>query len=402
MSDVGEPARGSGNWLVLLTGQAAELEIPLGRVTAGRSPDAAVHLDHPGVSRHHASLETHHGRTVIADLGSTNGTWVGGTRVTDGVVLEDGDVVELGGARLQFRVGRRPDLGRGWAPGVGTAAAGPPGGGRPQQAPGGGRRTNLTSALVVASLTEALVLGSAVVASFLTSWTGRFSWLVAPMVGVAVAMGKILIGEVSKPRTPAQTQPVPTYPTSPAPHATAPGPADPRVGRRKGTPVAVAVLVVLLVLGGGGLAVTLGVRYVTGVLTGNEAGVERLVAPVQTTDQGLTLAVESVVHTPRFTRVGVAVTNGLGNTVTLPLFQNAFLSTGTGETLEADPFRSDFAETIPPGAVRRGTLVFPGHPPVSPTSLSLSFATVHEQGFDGPDSLVLPGIDLGAYQEAST
>lgn len=388
MGDVVETSRGSGNRFVLLTGRAPDLEIPVGRATVGRSPDAAVRLDHPGVSRHHASLETHHGRTVIADLGSTNGTWVGGARVTTGVVLQDGDVVELGGARLQFRHGAGP--------------ADPPTGERPaqggRQTAGGGHRTNLGSALVVASLTEVLVLGSAVVASFLTDWTGRFSWLVAPAVGVAVAMGKILIGGLAKPGVPAQTQPVPTYPSPAGPHGAAPRPTTAHPAR-KGTPVAVAVVVALLVLGGGGLVVTLGVRYVTGYVTGNETGVERLTAPLQSTDQGLTLGVESVVHTPRFTRVGVAVTNDLGSTVRLPLYGNAFLSTEGGETLEADAFRSDFSDTIPPGAVRSGTLVFVGHPPVTPTTLSLSFATVLEQGFDGPDSLTLSGISLDAYEE---
>lgn len=265
-------------------------------------------------------------------------------------------------------------------------------------ATGGARRTNLSSALLVAALTELLILGSAVVASFLTDWTGRFSWLVAPIVGVAVAMGKILIGEIGKPRsagsTPPVQQPPPPAPTTGHP---APPPAVPHP-RPRGTPMAVAVLVALLVIGGGGVAVTLGVRSVTGYVTGNEAGVERLVAPVSVTDQGLTLAVESVVHTPRFTRVGIAVTNGLANTVTLPLYGNAFLSAVDGQTFEADPFRSDFADTLPPGALRRGTLVFVGHPPETPTTLSLSFATIFEQGFDGPSSLTAPGITLRSLE----
>jgi hypothetical protein len=163
---------------------------------------------------------------------------------------------------------------------------------------------------------------------------------------------------------------------------------------RSGTPVPVAILVVLLLIGGGGVAVTLGVRYVTGYVTGNESGVERLVQPASATDQGLTLAVESVVQTSHFTRVGIAVTNGLGNTVSLPLFGNAFLSTTDGFTLEADPFRSDFGDTIPAGGVRRGTVVFVGHPPEGATTLSFSFTTIFEQGFEGPQSLTVSDIAL--------
>lgn len=260
----------------------------------------------------------------------------------------------------------------------------------------GARRTSLTSALLVAALTELLLLGAAAVAAFLTDWSGRFAWLVAPVVGVAVAMGKILIGEAGKARSARPAQPPPPQ------QGTYPGPPPPMPARRrKGTPIGVATLVVLLVIGGGGWALAQGVRYVTGYLTGNQTGVERLVEPVSVTDQGLTLTVDNVVHTAHFTRVGIVVTNGLTNTVTLPLFENASLSTGDGATLEADSFRSDFADTLPPGAVRRGTIVFVGQLPETPTTLSLAFATIFEQGFDGPESLTVSGIMLNALHESA-
>jgi hypothetical protein len=262
------------------------------------------------------------------------------------------------------------------------------------------RRTSLTSALLVAALTELLVLGGAALAAFLTDWSGRLAWLVAPVVGVAVAMGKILLGEAGRARS---ATPPASPPAAPPPQQwTYPGPPPlPRPVRRRGTPIGVAILVVLLVVGGGGWAVAQGVRYATGYLTGNETGVERLVQSASVTDQGLTLAVDSVVQTAHFTRVGIVVTNGLGNTVTLPLFNNAYLSSGDGVSLEADAFRSDFGDTLAPGAVRRGTIVFVGHPPEGPTSVSFSFASVFEQGFDGPDSLTAAGITLRAVDEAA-
>lgn len=54
--------------------------------------------------------------------------------------------------------------------------------------------------------------------------------------------------------------------------------------------VVAAFVTRLVVSGGGGLAVAQGVRLVTGFVTGNESGDERLAAPVSVTDQGVTLA----------------------------------------------------------------------------------------------------------------
>jgi hypothetical protein len=271
------------------------------------------------------------------------------------------------------------------------------------------RRTSLTSALLLAALTEVVVLVGAFLTTVLTDWAGRAAWLVAPVIGVTVAMGKILVSEVassrretgervaaereaaSRPPLPGGRQRPPHMP----PPRRRPVPTD---RRRRGTPVAVAVVVVLLVMGVGGWGLAQGVRHVAGWVSGDEEGTERLAAPVSVTDQGLTLSVDSVVHTPRFTRVGILVTNGLANTVTLPVSGNAHLSAEGGRTIEGDGFRSDFSDTLPPGAVRDGILVFPGHLSEGPTVATLSFATVFEQGFDGPDSLSLPGIQLSAVE----
>src|SRR5579863_6833839 len=72
-----------------------------GRVTVGRSRTCDITIDHPSVSREHAVF--HGGRPIeIEDLGSTNGTSVGGVRVPKGarVAIERGQVVAIGAAVL--------------------------------------------------------------------------------------------------------------------------------------------------------------------------------------------------------------------------------------------------------------------------------------------------------------
>lgn len=79
--------------------------IPLesGRQVMGRSPDLAVTLPHISVSRYHAELvEDPYQRWWIHDLGSTNGTYVNGTRITQRL-LNAGDTIQAGDYVLRFR-----------------------------------------------------------------------------------------------------------------------------------------------------------------------------------------------------------------------------------------------------------------------------------------------------------
>jgi hypothetical protein len=76
----------------------------------GRDDSADIILDDPGISRQHSELRvTTDGPrmvTTIRDLGSTNGTFVGGERVTSRH-LEDGDRITVGRTSVTFRAGRR-------------------------------------------------------------------------------------------------------------------------------------------------------------------------------------------------------------------------------------------------------------------------------------------------------
>jgi len=69
----------------------------------GTHDSADVRLADPHVSRLHARLDVEASDYVLCDLGSTNGTRVGGARVRQ-VCLDDGAVIELGATRLRFRL----------------------------------------------------------------------------------------------------------------------------------------------------------------------------------------------------------------------------------------------------------------------------------------------------------
>jgi len=63
--------------------------------TIGRWPDNNVVIDDRWVSRHHARIVRRGLRYVVEDLGSKNGTFVNGQRLTDPQELEDGDRIQV-------------------------------------------------------------------------------------------------------------------------------------------------------------------------------------------------------------------------------------------------------------------------------------------------------------------
>ena len=76
------------------------------RVVVGRAPTSDVVLDNPVVSHAHAELRREGEGFVVTDLGSTNGTFVNGERVTAPRRLSSGDVLSVGPYALRFD-GRR-------------------------------------------------------------------------------------------------------------------------------------------------------------------------------------------------------------------------------------------------------------------------------------------------------
>jgi DNA-binding winged helix-turn-helix (wHTH) protein len=71
----------------------------------GREPGVAIRLDAPSVSRRHAYLHVTRVSASLEDLGSKNGTFLGGTRVSAPAQLSDGDLVGIGALVVTFRSG---------------------------------------------------------------------------------------------------------------------------------------------------------------------------------------------------------------------------------------------------------------------------------------------------------
>ena len=69
----------------------------------GRSLDADIRFDVPGVSRRHARIVVDGQHVVLEDLGSQNGTCVRGERIRGRATLVDGDEVRLGPVSIVFR-----------------------------------------------------------------------------------------------------------------------------------------------------------------------------------------------------------------------------------------------------------------------------------------------------------
>jgi len=73
----------------------AELKLDKDRASIGRSPQSAIHIDNPIVSRRHAEIRREGHTFRIAALSATNETVVNGERVHDSVELQIGDLVVL-------------------------------------------------------------------------------------------------------------------------------------------------------------------------------------------------------------------------------------------------------------------------------------------------------------------
>lgn len=76
-----------------------------GENVIGRDPRCSIWLDAPRVSRRHASIviDLAQDTVYLRDLESTNGTFLGRSRVVQPVALSDGDDMTVGSVVLKFR-----------------------------------------------------------------------------------------------------------------------------------------------------------------------------------------------------------------------------------------------------------------------------------------------------------
>jgi adenylate cyclase len=76
----------------------------IGACSIGRAPSNAVVLNDERVSRRHAIIQAQEqGESWLADLGSSNGTYLNGRRLSEPARLADGDRIEVGPFALVFR-----------------------------------------------------------------------------------------------------------------------------------------------------------------------------------------------------------------------------------------------------------------------------------------------------------
>lgn len=93
--------QGTG-WMVMTQGpkrgQTFLIDRPLMRI--GRDPDNEFVIDHPQVSRKHASILWQENEFYLEDIGSSNGTFINKSRISGRYRLVNGDVIGLGGVVL--------------------------------------------------------------------------------------------------------------------------------------------------------------------------------------------------------------------------------------------------------------------------------------------------------------
>jgi predicted component of type VI protein secretion system len=120
-----------GSWLVMSQGPQPGQTFMLDRdwLTVGRDPSNDIVINDPQVSRQHLRITRQGQMVVIEDLGSTNGSFANGVRLTGPHVMSNGDVIGLGdGVTLTYyEVGIAADIAETVVGHPGSAVPPPPG-----------------------------------------------------------------------------------------------------------------------------------------------------------------------------------------------------------------------------------------------------------------------------------
>ncbi len=92
------PAVVSAFSLVVQQGPQPGQTFPLvdGTQTIGRAPGNEIHIAEPTISKQHARLTVQSNGVFVQDLGSANGTFVNGQRITNATPLKAGDTLQIG------------------------------------------------------------------------------------------------------------------------------------------------------------------------------------------------------------------------------------------------------------------------------------------------------------------
>jgi diguanylate cyclase (GGDEF)-like protein len=100
--EVAKPVRDRDRaYLIVLAGASVGemYKIDKESTIIGRGTQADIHVVDDGISRRHAEILHRGDQTIIRDLGSTNGTFCNGDRVTE-LALSDGDKIQVGSTTI--------------------------------------------------------------------------------------------------------------------------------------------------------------------------------------------------------------------------------------------------------------------------------------------------------------
>lgn len=100
-----KPKRGAPTQVLVVEGSTKGESISLEEapLLIGRGHDAAIRLDDDYVSTRHARIGVSGEQWYVEDLGSTNGTYVGNSRITQATAIGLGSQVRIGKTVLELR-----------------------------------------------------------------------------------------------------------------------------------------------------------------------------------------------------------------------------------------------------------------------------------------------------------
>jgi pSer/pThr/pTyr-binding forkhead associated (FHA) protein len=97
--------------ILLPTGDVFDREITQTETQMGKGPRNDIVIADPAVSAAHAVIRIEDGEYVVSDIGSRNGTFVNGERISATHALKHGDVIGMGLSKLTFRLGNHSETG---------------------------------------------------------------------------------------------------------------------------------------------------------------------------------------------------------------------------------------------------------------------------------------------------
>lgn len=248
------------------------------------------------------------------------------------------------------------------------------------------RTKRLRWSMFWALVSYAVTTLGAALASYLTSFD--VTPIQGSLISTGVGLGVVMIGAfIDHARNSGYVDPAPArY-------------QDPRTSKPAGRTSFAAALVLMLVLcGGGGLAITYGAHWVAQKFVGamddmkppweqrtEEPGVRRLAKPVSKQSGILTVTINAVEVNSEVTMINITATNSGNESISMPRAQ---LSVPGSNTLQPDHAVSEFLRgSAPAGGELTGTIVFDGVVGGHVTKVTLAFTSIHSFDFDAPRNI---------------